>query len=80
MRQLAVSVGDDVPTFDEVRRKIDQRLARASAMSAVAELDVSVDPILIRVEQAQLAADAHDRLAQLRAELGIQAALPAAEQ
>ena len=28
MRQLTASVGEDVPTFDEVRRKIDQRLAR----------------------------------------------------
>jgi phage shock protein A len=80
MRQLTVSVGDDVPTFDEVRRKIDQRLARASAMSSVAEIDVSMDPILIRVEQAQLAADAHDRLTQLRGQLGLPAALPAPEQ
>ncbi len=82
MRQLTASVGEDVPTFDEVRRKIDQRLARASAMTGVAEIDASVDPILIRVEQAQLAAEAQDRLALMRAELGLAApprALPAAE-
>jgi hypothetical protein len=51
-------------------------------MTGVAEIDASVDPILIRVEQAQLAAEAQDRLALMRAELGIAApprALPAAE-
>jgi phage shock protein A len=71
MRQLTASVGEDVPTFDEVRRKIDQRLARASAMSGIAELDAGVDPILIKVEQAQLAAEAQDRLSRMRVELGL---------
>jgi phage shock protein A len=83
MRQLTASVGEDVPTFDEVRRKIDQRLAKASAMTGIAELDASVDPILIKVEQAQLAAEAQGRLSQIRAELGIvdaPKALPSAEQ
>jgi phage shock protein A len=82
MRQLSTSVGEDVPTFDEVRRKIDQRLARAGAVAGIAELDASVDPILIKVEQAQIAAEAQDRLAKMRAELGIAAvplALPAGE-
>jgi len=82
MRQLTASVGEDVPTFDEVRKKIDQRLARASAMSGVAELDAGIDPILVRVEQAQLAADAQDRLSTMRAELGLGAQpreLPPAE-
>jgi phage shock protein A len=76
MRQLTASVGEDVPTFDEVRRKIDQRLARASAMLGVAEIDASIDPILIKVEQAQLAAEAQDRLLQLRTELGLAAPKP----
>jgi phage shock protein A len=71
MRQLTASVGEDVPTFDEVRKKIDQRLARASAMSGVVELDAGVDPILIKVEQAQLAAEAQDRLSAMRAQLGL---------
>ena len=71
MRQLSTSVGEDVPTFDEVRRKIDQRLARASAASGLAELDAAIDPILIKVEQAQITAEAQDRLARMRSELGL---------
>jgi phage shock protein A len=83
MRLLTASVGEDVPTFDEVRRKIDQRLAKASAMSGIVEIDASVDPILVSLEQAQLAAEAEGRLSQLRAELGIAPApkaLPSADQ
>jgi phage shock protein A len=83
MGQLSKSVGEDVPTLDEVRKKIDRRLARASAMGGIAELDAGVDPILIKVEQAQLAADAQDRLSRMRTELGLGAqprALPPASQ
>jgi phage shock protein A len=82
MSQLTASVGEDLPTFDEVRRKIDQRHARASSMSGIAELDAGIDPILIKVEQAQLAAEAQDRLGRMRAELGLGApprALPPAD-
>jgi phage shock protein A len=71
MRQLTASVGEDVPTFDEVRKKIDQRLARASALGGITELDAGMDPILIKVEQAQLAADAQNRLDRMRSELGL---------
>src|SRR5262249_32974153 len=83
MSQLATSVGEDVPTFDEVRKKIDQRLARASAMSGLVEIDAGTDPIPSKVEQAQLAADAQDRWSRMRRELGLGAqprALPPAEQ
>ena len=83
MGQLSKSVGADVPTLDEVRKKIDRRLARASAMSGIAELDAGMDPILIKVEQAQLAAEAQERLTRMRSELGLGAqprALPPAGQ
>jgi phage shock protein A len=71
MRQLTASFGEDVPTFDEVRRKIDLRLARSSAMVSMHEVEAPTDPIVIRVEQAQIAAEAQNRVAQLRTELGL---------
>ena len=73
LTQLAASIGDDVPTFDEVRRKIGGRLARANAMAEItAQPNVGApDSVLIEVEQAQLAAEAESRLVQLRYELGL---------
>ena len=69
MAQLNQTMGDDVPTLDEVRRKIDARVATAQAMSELREdtLDVS----MLEVEQAQQRAETEARLIDLRAQLGL---------
>jgi phage shock protein A len=71
MNQLSEAVGEDVPTFEEVRIKIERRLARAQAASELS--GSSVDAKMLEVEQAQLSAEAQARLGSLRAELGLRA-------
>ena len=71
MSQLSEAVGEDVPTFEEVRIKIERRLARAQAASELT--GTTVDARMLEVEQAQLSAEAQARLGSLRAELGLRA-------
>jgi phage shock protein A len=71
MGQLSESVSDDVPSFDEVRAKIEKRLARAQAATEIG--GASVDTKMLEVEQAQMSAEAQARLGSLRAELGLRA-------
>jgi phage shock protein A len=71
MGQLSESVSDDVPTFDEVRAKIEKRLARAQAATEIG--GASVDTKMLEVEQASMSAEAQARLGSLRAELGLRA-------
>ena len=52
MSQLSESVGDDVPTFDEVRAKIERRVAHAQAASELT--GASVESQMLAVEQAQM--------------------------
>ena len=69
MASLTETVGDDVPTLDEVREKIEVRYARASA---AAELQESgVESRVREIERATANVEARDRLAQMRAELGL---------
>lgn len=69
MAQLNQTLGDDVPTFDEVKDKIAARYAKATA---TAELNAtSVDSSLLEIEQATQDAEAQSRLSQLRSELGL---------
>jgi phage shock protein A len=69
MAQLSETVGDEVPTFAQVRDKIDKRLAKAQAHSDLA--GASVDTKMLEVEQAQMSAEAQARLSELRTELGL---------
>jgi phage shock protein A len=73
MRQLTVVAGEDGPTLDEVRAKIELRLAKAQATSDLA--GVNVDASMLAVEQAQQHAAAQARLGEIRTQL----ALPAPE-
>ncbi len=75
MTQLSEAVGEDVPTFEEVRTKIERRMARAQASSELG--GTSVDTKMLEVEQAQMSAEAQARLSELRSELGL-ASPPAA--
>ena len=69
METLSETVGQDVPTLEEVRLKIEQRYARAAG---AAELrGDSVEGRMLEVEQAQLDSEAQARLSQIRSQLGL---------
>ena len=77
MSQLTETVGDDVPTLREVEEKIQARYAKAKANSELQ--GASVESSMIEIEQATANVEAHSRLSQLRAELGLASAdVPAA--
>lgn len=77
MAQLQETVGDDVPTLNEVQQKIEARYAKAKAHSELAE--TSVQSSILEIEQATSNVEAQSRLSQLRTELGLDtAAAPAA--
>ena len=69
MASLSETVGQDVPTFDEVRDKIEARYAKAQGASELAES--SVESRMLEIEQAAANSEAQARLAQIRAQLGL---------
>jgi phage shock protein A len=69
MASLSEAVGQDVPTFDEVRDKIEARYAKAKGMSELTE--TSVESRMLEVEQAAQNSEAQARLAQIRSQLGL---------
>lgn len=69
MAQMNQTLGEDVPTFEEIKDKIEARYAKASA---TAELNAtSVDSSILEIEQATADVEAQSRLSQLRGELGL---------
>jgi len=78
MTSLSETVGQDVPTFDEVRAKIEARYTKAKATSELNES--SVESRMIEIEQASVNVEAQSRLEQLKSELGLGTAPAAAEQ
>jgi len=69
MGQLTEAVGTEVPTFNEIRDKIEARYARARG---TAELQgQSVENRMLEVEQASMNAEAQARLSQMRTQLGL---------
>jgi phage shock protein A len=69
MASLSETVGDEVPTFDEVRNKVEARYAKAKGMS---ELTSSgVEARMLEVEQAAMNVEAQARLSELRSQLGL---------
>jgi phage shock protein A len=77
MASLSETVGDDVPTFDEVREKIESRYAKAKGVSELT--GSSVESRMLEVEQAAANSEAQGRLAQIRAQLGLSPATPTTE-
>ena len=76
MASLSETVGQDVPTLNEVKAKIESRYAKASAR---AELEGSgVEAKMLEVEHAAVNVEAQARLEQIRSQLGISTA-PTAE-
>ncbi len=69
MASLSETVGQDVPTFDEVRDKIEQRYAKALGGAEIA--GESVEVRMLEVEQAAMNTEATARLDAIRAQLGI---------
>ena len=76
MASLSETVGQDVPTFDEVRDKIEARYAKAQGVSELA--GESVEGRMLEVETAQMDNEAQARLSEIRAKMGLGA--PAATQ
>lgn len=69
MASLSETVGQDVPTLEEVRQKIEARAARASAG---AELEgSSVEAKMLEVEHASMNMEAQARLSEIRSQLGL---------
>jgi hypothetical protein len=62
-------VGQDVPTLNEVRDKIEARYAKAKGMAELNE--TSVESRMLEVEQASMNNEAQARLAEIRSQLGL---------
>lgn len=75
MESMSAEVGQDVPTLDEVRNKIETRLARAQGSTELER--ESVQGRMLEVEQAAATTQATARLSEIRSKLGIDT--PAAE-
>lgn len=77
MSSLSETVGDDVPTFNEVREKIEARYAKAKGMGELTE--TSVESRMLEVEEASRNSAARARLDEIKAQLGIEAAAEPAQ-
>jgi phage shock protein A len=77
MASLSETVGEDVPTFNEIRDKIEARYAKAKGMSELSE--GSVETRMLEVEQAAMNSEAQARLSQIRSQLGLAGAEAGAE-
>jgi phage shock protein A len=69
MSSLSETVGQDVPTLNEVRTKIEARYSKAKGMAELNES--SVESRMLEVEQASMNSEAQARLAQIRSQLGL---------
>jgi len=69
MSSLSETVGQDVPTLEEVRDKIEARYARARGMSELQ--GESVEGRMLEVEQMSMNTEAQARLSEIRSSLGI---------
>jgi phage shock protein A len=77
MASLSESVGQDVPTLNEVRDKIEARYAKALGAGELRQ--ETVESSMLEIEQAQMNVEAQGRLAELRTQLGLSSPAPAAE-
>ena len=69
MSSLGEAVGEDVPSFDEIRDKIEARYAKAKG---VAELNTSaVSDRMFEIERQSMNSEAHARLDEMRSQLGL---------
>ena len=76
MSSLSEQVGEDVPSFEEIREKVESRYAKAKGAAELNE--ASVEGRMLEVEQASLNVEAQTRLSEIRSQLGLEA--PAASE
>jgi len=76
MAILSEEVGQDVPTFNEVREKIEARYAKAKGMAELVES--GVESRMLEIEEAAKNTEARARLAEIKSQLGIGAGESAA--
>jgi len=76
MKTLSQSVGEDVPTFDEVRDKIEARYAKATATAELTE--TNVETRMLEIEEAARNVEANKRLDDIKAQLGLESGSEAA--
>lgn len=69
MASLSQTVGQDVPSLEEVRDKIEQRYAKAVGHAELQSQ--TVETRMLEVEHAQMDAEAAARLSQIRSQLGL---------
>ena len=69
MASIGETVGEDVPTFNEVRDKIEARYAKAKGMSELT--GESVESRMLEVESASMNMEALARLSEIRSQLGL---------
>ena len=72
MATLSETVGQDVPTLEEVRDKIEARYAKALGASELQ--GATVESRMLEVEQAAMDVEAQARLSKIKAQLGIESA------
>ncbi|HWG73982.1 MAG TPA: PspA/IM30 family protein [Acidimicrobiales bacterium] len=77
MTTLSQTVGQDVPSFEDVRTKIEARYAKALGTSELQ--GQTVEARMLEVEQASLNTEAQSRLTQMRGELGLAGVGPQGE-
>ena len=75
MASLNETVGQDAPSFEEVRAKIEKRMAKAQATGELA--DAGVESRMLEIEEASRNVEAQKRLSELRSKLGIAGAVTA---
>ncbi|MPZ87761.1 MAG: PspA/IM30 family protein [Nitriliruptorales bacterium] len=71
LESVSTTIGQEVPSLEQVRGKIEARYAKARGMS---ELQAnSVEGRMLEVEQAAMNAQAKERLSEIKSRLGIEA-------
>jgi phage shock protein A len=69
MATLSQTVGQDVPTFDEVRTKIEAQYAKALGTAELS--NQGVEARMLEIEQASVNNEAQNRLAEMRNQMGL---------
>lgn len=71
MSSLSETVGEDVPSFEEIREKIEGRYAKAQGAAELAES--SVESRMMEIEEASRNVEAQARLSKIREQIGLEA-------
>ena len=78
MASLSQAVDQDVPTFDDVRAKIEAQYAKALGVSELS--GQNVEARMLEIEQQSVNVEAQLRLEQMRAQMGLPSGAQAAGQ